>query len=483
MSGIVLLRLDFYTRPEMVGLIPNQKHVLTILHVHPWARADGILCFSKAAHRASGSGLDYDAVLAALPELEELGFIVFDKGTLEVWPVDFFEINQAPGQGKNMQFAAGQAVAFRTCVSKKVIGEWRHRADEAPSEKLVSVAVPSNYLSCLSGSSSKRLMPELLTAAVALMCHPAVSAAGAGKLDLHLLASMLGFDLPTAEGAKNLLISKGIVYFDNRTSEYWFKKWLSIPGKLNSAGKIDGVVRASKDLESGYIRRMILNAVRRICGDSIDHLLKSSWQLLESSPELFESLKKLPQGFIDKSEASETPDFTQPTFTLPTPTQQALKSGEGDQYKKGKVKSAELELEPTADEVVQAIMHDYEQSGRMFGGGLEHTVRKRWSGGRSGANHRQADLIAVGRYREYQKRIRDSQSSLAEARRPAGKMTREEQELVRKAFINKTGQIIQVNRVGAKIAGEFVPLSTVLKMVKSGVLTEVNEERVAASCS
>ena len=459
--NLVLMRIDFFTRPEVVGLPFDYKLILAIITAHPWQTPAGILCYSRPAARVLNGGLDYETVLATLPALEKLGLLIFDDRTMEVWLTDFFEVNLAPDQPGNSKYLRGQIASFRSCSSQKIKMAWQAAAIVAPLEKQRSVAVPSNYLSSLPDAAGVSLKASLTAVAIALICNPDVSLAGSACLSFSLLGDMMGLDMNTVRCATQMLNELEIVFIDKRTEEYWFKRWFSITGKLTSLEKIGAVALVTKTIRSGYIRRAIYRAISQKTEGKYDHLFESRTSVVRKKKQVLISFSECSDNSFDESSASDAPDF--PSLTTNPPTSSTWGGG-----MRQAVEEDALAV-PTADEVVAAIRWKYQQVGGELGPGLECVLRRRWSGKGRDSEHSQSDLNAVVEHRKYLQRISANKMAQQTCSKPVSKVNAEEQRLIGKSIVTKNGCVVLVRNFGATIAKRGTPLSKILIILKSSV--------------
>lgn len=204
-KGIGLLRKDFLDRPEVLGLSCDYLVLLACCTVHPRRETYGVLCFSPLAARLVG--FDPAVAVEGLKVLENLGLVIFDAETLEVLPVDFFEVNNPNGTS---WFAKAVKGAEKRIRSDKVREAWLRLRGAAAGKPIPSFAVSLNLISALAPRHGKVMVSDAAIA-IALVCNPLISAVGTGLLNIDGLAEMTAqTSAAAAQGVANVT-RRGIV--------------------------------------------------------------------------------------------------------------------------------------------------------------------------------------------------------------------------------------------------------------------------------
>ncbi|WP_153133192.1 hypothetical protein [Dechloromonas hortensis] len=265
---ICLARKDLFRQPAVLGLACDYRVLLACCTVHPYRKASGVTYFDPLA--ATLIGFEHNVAVAGLKVLDGLGRVVFDEHTLEVFPADFFEVNNIRGQSWFAKHAKENTKNVRSAHVRESMERLRAEA----SELVPSLAVRLNLISSLPPRGGKVMVSDAAIA-LALVCNEHISAAGIGVLNVSMLAEMTAqTSAAAAQGVANVA-KRGIVDVDWSTGEYRVVGWLSMPGKLDYKNQQLDAIGAALEIQSRRLKNAVKRDLERLLNTKFTELAKA----------------------------------------------------------------------------------------------------------------------------------------------------------------------------------------------------------------
>lgn len=157
--------------------------------------------------------------------------------------------------------------------------------------------------------------------------------------------------------------------------------------------------------------------------------------------------------------AESTPEISSITLSL-TSAGLKEKSGEG---------KFEFKCDPTATQVILAVKWELAKSGKELGTGLVKKIEKAWAAGSAGAERRYRDLATWRAYTAAQMQAAAAEEARKKGRKKIGE-NHVGRELIGKILVTNSNVQIPIRKVGATIAGKFLPLGRIAEMLARGEL-------------
>lgn len=220
------------------------KFVVTVREVNDylWTGPDtnhvGVVPINEAV-MAAHIGQLKESIATSLDYIEKEGVAKFDRGTQELFLLDWFECHTFRGDKGQNSYNMGLR-EVRSEILRTLIKE---RYEKTPPGARSYRLLPVNFW----GSRRyKKLSPSLLRLLRYFWVGPEVSDWGITELDPNVVAARLGERAEAIIPAAKALSREGFVLFDKKTGEVYVDGWFSANRKLLTRLKRNGAPRSTQ---------------------------------------------------------------------------------------------------------------------------------------------------------------------------------------------------------------------------------------------
>lgn len=231
--------------PHFLWVDPRfAKFVVTVREVNDylWTGPDtnhvGVVPINEAV-MAAHIGQLKESIATSLDYIEKEGVAKFDRGTQELFLLDWFECHTFRGDKGQNSYNMGLR-EVRSEVLRTLIKE---RYEKTPPGARSYRLLPVNFW----GSRRyKKLSPSLLRLLRYFWAGPEVSDWGITELDSNVVSARLGERAEAIIPATKALSRDGFVLFDKKTGEVYVDGWFSANQKLLTRLKRNGAPRSTQ---------------------------------------------------------------------------------------------------------------------------------------------------------------------------------------------------------------------------------------------